>query len=157
MKLLTLIFILSAFLGSCTTGGNYITNNTIVVYDNNNAKKNYNLLSVRGDSAIVVSYYDYCDSLHFKLIKRDAISRIEVKNTDANSGLSHDYSRFAESLSFGIVLLPVILPAMLVVDAITTCEEPPMEISMDSRIDRAYLRSFAVYPVQEPNEMRNVK
>jgi hypothetical protein len=149
-----LFFFIAVFLGSCTSPGNYVTKYTISVFTKDSIVKKYDLLSVRGDSAILVSFYDASDSLHLKLIKKDSISRITRKK----EGVSGDYSGIFDHFhGLDIILIPLILPVALLIDAIATREGSPIEISLDSAKDCEFLRSIALYPDKEPDEMQYIK
>ena len=155
MKPTSIIFALAAFLFvSCTRPGGYSSANKIGVYNKAGIKKNYDLLSVRGDTAIVVSFWDESDSLHVQSIKQDSISRIVREK----SGVSEDYSSLMDIKSpLEIILIPLILPVALLVDAIITKEGPPIELATNSYINSGALRLVARYPDTEPEMLQNIK
>ena len=182
MKLFFLLFFLSClFLSGCSTNYNYPSKN-ITVYKTNGVNKEYGLLSVRGDSAIVV--LDWTESKikplpfsHAEVIKKDSITNI-IRN---GKGISKAGIGAATGLITGIVLGITILnsepkfidlrgvDAALTVLITTlggaiggwildiTVPSPTIDLSLTSSKDREFLRSISAYPDKEPDEMQYIK
>ena len=179
-----LFFLASALLSGCSTDYNY-PSKKITVYKTNGVKKDYGLLSVRGDSAVVV--LDWSESKvtplpfsHAEIIKKDSISKIvregkgagEAMTTGARVGFiagaiitlyftaTHPSS---SANAFDYLFGPVFggalfsLPGALVGAIAASISPPTKSFLLISNEDREFLRSIALYPDKEPDEMKYIK
>jgi len=193
MKTVYLVFfLLSWLLSGCGTSYNYpskkITVEKKITIDKRNAerkntvKKDYALLSVRGDSAIVV--LDWAEAKvtpipfsHAEVIKRDSI---EMISRSGHSGIGNVLAGGMIGVLSGSIITGLLLPKRPSGDFIFMPEKdfdvmtigivsgavigatlfyflPPSKILLlDSAEDREFLRRVSLYPEKEPEEMQYV-
>ncbi len=172
-------FLLSALLTGCSTNYNYPSKN-ITVIKTSGIEKEYGLLSVRGDSAIVV--LDWSESKihplpfsHAEVIKNNVISRILRDGKGGGpaglgivvgalgSGLLFSgggiliYGSHSDAFGVLFMLAGAIVGGGIAGGIIGNALPPSKELLLISAQDRDFLRSISAYPDKEPEEMRYIK
>ena len=174
-----LFFLSSALLTGCSTNYNYPSKN-ISVLKKSGALKEYELLSVRGDTAIIVLDWAENNIKPISFSHAEAIKNDSIVNVFRNSeGVSKALVGAGVGLGAGIIEAIILLHAKpdfiidsrgaeafaaiifstlggtligLIVDGWTT-----MDLSLTSTKDREFLRSISLYPDKEPEEMKYIK
>src|SRR5579864_6905903 len=178
MKTTILLLVLGCvFLSGCSTNYTYPSKN-ISVLKKSQAYKEYELLSVRGDSAIVVLDWKERNSdplpfSHAEVLKKDSIAFIYRENRGTSQTLvgtgvglgigvlmsisiltSPDYSAFSGVLTLAVITVTTLVGLIVgvVFDGFSY-----MDLSLASAKDRGFLHSISRYPDKEPPEMLYLK
>ena len=160
MKIFFLLFILSsALLTGCRTSYQY-ESPKITVIKTNGIKSDYALLSLRRDTALVVMDWKEWDAHQSILVSpaqvigQDSISKIlRPYKGKITLGLDDVYNSLGQDLSAAAIAIVCGIP--LVTWYLIYNGNPPLkELHLSSRDDREILLRFAIYPIEEPKEMR---
>lgn len=183
MKLFFFFFLSSAFLTGCGTNYNYSAKD-ISVYKTDGSHKTYDLLSVRGDTAIVVlpmweSDLKPISFSHAEVIRQDSILRI-VRNGYSigtttlvgavggavigaiwggirTAGFDNS-TEYINSLQFTLILSALGAIGGLLPGVLVGGLFPSKrELFILSPLDREFLRGISLYPDKEPEIMQYVK
>lgn len=180
MKTTLLFLFFSAMIHTgCSTNYNYPSKN-ITIIKTSGIEKDYGLLSVRGDSAIVV--LDWKESKisplpfsHAEVIKKNLISRIlrdgkgggpawlGILVGSLGSGLLFTggfvliYGSHSDAFGALFMLAGSIVGGGIVGGIIGNALPPSKELLLTSAQDRDFLRSISAYPDKEPDEMQYIK
>ena len=174
MKIFIAVLILSIDIIGCKPSYDY-PSKKINVALTNGISRDYGLLSVRGDSAIVV--LDWQESevrpiplSHAELITKKAI--VNISRAGDRGGVANSVAgTLVGALAGGIVALPFsqaryigpmatgmgILSGSLIGLALGSAHPATRDLSLEVEDDRSLLRSISLYPEQEPAELRSLK
>lgn len=164
-------FLSSAMLNGCASY-KYPSKN-ITIQQRTGLEKEYGLLSVRGDSAVVV--LDWAESKvrplpysHAEVIRKDNIANIIregktfsktliglVAGLVVGSVLAIPYHGDFGAVAPFIFTVPSGILLGIIADQVLP--DPTMDISLSSAKDREFLRSISAYPDKEPDEMQYIK
>jgi hypothetical protein len=178
MKIFFLLFFLPAvFLSGCSTSYNY-PSGKITIYKIYEDEKDYALLSVRGDSAIVVLDWSEHD------VKPIPFSHAQVMKNDSIAWIARDGKGSGDPTIAGILIGTGIGFILAVLDngtylgsgpqgnifglefiglctvlgaGISTQFPPSKEMTLSSQKNREFLRQISAYPDKEPDEMHYIK
>jgi len=169
MKIFILLLLASLLITGCSTTYNYKSTH-ITVLQTDTTHKDYGLLSVRGDTAIVVLDWNEADVSpvpfsHAEVIK--TTSGLEIMRSGHGGGGPVLVGALVGGLAGGIigsVLAPgdprngggVILCAVIGA-MIANFFPPSKELHGTSKEDVKLLRSISLYPDTEPDEMKYIK
>ena len=126
-------------------------------------QSDYALLSVRSDTALVVMDWKewkadlIIPELLAQVIGQDSISKIlRPYKGEVTLGLNDVYNSLGQDLLAAAIAITVGIP--LVTWALIYNGNPPLkELHLSSEDDRVFLRSIAIYPIEEPPEMPFMK
>lgn len=162
MKIFLLFFLASVFLTGCSTTYQY-ESPKIAVLKTNGIQSDYALLSVRSDTALVVmDWKEWKADMSIlvslaQVIGQDSISKIlRPYKGDITLGLDDVYNSLGQDLVAAAIAVTVGIP--LVTWYFIYNGNPPLkQLLLSSEADREFLRSIALYPNKEPDEMQYIK